>query len=201
MKVIIATKNRGKVKEFEALFEEKGIQVESLLDFPDAPDVEETGATFAENAKIKAETIAMKLNVPVIADDSGLVIDALDGRPGVFSARYAGVEKNDEKNIDKVLKEMESVENSKRTARFVCALAVAIPGKETLIVEGRCEGQITRERVGTYGFGYDPIFYVPKLNKTMAELPKEEKNKISHRAMAIQKLGENMSFLLKGTSA
>ncbi|WP_111644591.1 XTP/dITP diphosphatase [Paranoxybacillus vitaminiphilus] len=186
--VIIATKNAGKVKEFQTLFAEKGVEVKSLLDFENAPDVEETGETFAENAILKAETIANYLNKVVIADDSGLAVDALDGRPGVYSARYAGEHKNDKENIAKVLEELKGVPFEKRTARFHCALAVAVPRQRTVVVEGTCEGYIAETQTGTNGFGYDPIFYVPEKQKTMAELSKEEKNKISHRANALKKL-------------
>ncbi|MDN4072692.1 XTP/dITP diphosphatase [Fictibacillus terranigra] len=195
MKVLIATKNEGKVKEFKFMFAELGMEVTSLLDVENTPDVEETGTTFSENAKIKAEEISVLYNLPVIADDSGLVIDALDGRPGVFSARYAGMEKDDDKNIDKVLDEMRSVPPEERSARFVCALAVARPGKETLIVEGYCEGEIGYKKVGSNGFGYDPIFFVKNTSSTMAELTKEEKNKISHRANAMAKLKDQIHLL------
>lgn len=186
--VIIATKNKGKAMEFEKLFLPKGLAVKTLLDYPELEDVEETGTTFEENAVLKAETIAKVLGVRVIADDSGLEVDALEGRPGVYSARYAGSEKNDEANIDKVLEELQEVPENERTARFCCALAMADPGKETLTVFGRCEGRILRERKGSNGFGYDPIFFVEAEGKSMAELPSEAKNKISHRANAIRKL-------------
>ena len=140
-------------------------------------DVEETGVTFEENAILKAETVANLLGKIVIADDSGLEIDALDGAPGVYSARYAGVEKSDEDNIDKVLKELlETVPEEERTARFRCVLAVAGPGIETETFSGSCEGVINPERQGTNGFGYDPIFYVPEKERTMAELSPEEKS-------------------------
>lgn len=188
--VIIATKNKGKAKEFEKLFLPKGLAVKTLLDYPEIGDVEETGSTFEENAILKAETIANNLGVRVIADDSGLEIDALEGRPGVYSARYAGSEKNDENNIDKVLDELQGVPENERTARFCCALAMAEPGKETLTVFGTCEGRILNERRGTNGFGYDPIFYVETEGKAMAELSSNEKNKISHRANAIRKLDD-----------
>jgi XTP/dITP diphosphohydrolase len=188
--VIIATKNQGKAKEFEKLFLPKGLTVKTLLDYPELEDVEETGSTFEENAVLKAETIAKVLGVRVIADDSGLEIDALDGRPGVYSARYAGIEKNDEANIDKVLDELQNVPENERTARFCCSLAMAEPGKETLTVFGTCEGRILRERRGSNGFGYDPIFFVETEGKAMAELTSEQKNSISHRANAIRKLDE-----------
>jgi XTP/dITP diphosphohydrolase len=186
--VIIATKNVGKAREFQELLKKKGIEVKSLLDFPNCPDVEETGSTFAENAVLKAEAMSHYFHAIVIADDSGLSIDALHGRPGVYSARYAGEEKNDQKNIAKVLEELKGVPFEKRTARFHCALAVAAPGRRTTVVEGTCEGYITEVPKGENGFGYDPIFYVPQKGKTMAELSKEEKNQISHRAKALAKL-------------
>jgi XTP/dITP diphosphohydrolase len=186
--IIIATKNKGKVRDFEVLFNERGYQVSSLLDFPEINDVEETGSTFVENAILKAEEIAEALNKMVIADDSGLSIDALDGRPGVYSARYAGEEKSDRNNIEKVLEELEGVPTEKRTARFHCALALAIPNEKTLIVEGTCEGVITEKPEGENGFGYDPIFFVKEQNKTMAQLTSTEKSKISHRANALKKL-------------
>ncbi|MGM9924549.1 MAG: XTP/dITP diphosphatase [Bacillus sp. (in: firmicutes)] len=187
-KLIIATKNQGKAKEFIALFSPLGYEVLTLLDFKDAMDVEETGTTFEENAILKAEALCKQYNTMVIADDSGLIIDALDGRPGVYSARYAGLEKSDEANIDKVLGELENVPEEHRTARFYCALAISAPNKETVTVAGTVEGFITTARQGENGFGYDPIFYVPSLERTMAELRPEEKNAISHRANALKNL-------------
>ncbi|MBY0099082.1 XTP/dITP diphosphatase [Mesobacillus maritimus] len=192
--VIIATKNSGKAKEFERIFHEKGMIVKTLLDFPEIEDVEETGTTFEENAKIKSETIANLLGKMVIADDSGLEVDALEGRPGVYSARYAGPQKNDEENIDKVLEELHGVPKNERTARFRCVLSVSQPGKKTVTFAGACEGLILTERKGTNGFGYDPIFFIEAKGKAMAELAPEEKNKISHRAMAIKKLEQNLTL-------
>jgi len=186
--IIVATKNKGKAKEFERMFSRYTIAVKTLVDVPEIPDIEETGETFEENAVIKAEAIAKKTNSFVVADDSGLVIDALDGRPGVYSARYAGEEKSDEANIDKVLSELEGIEEEKRTARFYCALALAGPDFETITVNGACEGIILNERHGAGGFGYDPIFFVPSEGQTMAEMPSEKKNEISHRAAAMKKL-------------
>ncbi|WP_096202769.1 XTP/dITP diphosphatase [Bacillus sp. FJAT-45350] len=194
--IIIATKNKGKVREFEALFSEKGITIQSLLDYPDVPDVIEDGETFAENAAKKAETIAKHFQKMVISDDSGLIVDALDGRPGVYSARYAGIEKDDEKNYQKVLEELSGVPTERRTARFHCSLAVASPNKETVIVDGTCEGIITETPVGENGFGYDPIMYISELNKTMAQLSQEEKNQISHRKAALKKLENEISDIL-----
>ncbi|RHW40669.1 XTP/dITP diphosphatase [Neobacillus notoginsengisoli] len=197
--VLIATKNPGKAKEFEAIFAKRGVKVLTLLDFPDAPDVEENGTTFAENAILKAETISRQIGKAVIGDDSGLAVDALEGRPGIYSARYAGEPKDDEANIDKVLAELHGVPEEKRTAKFHCALALAVPGKETVTVHGTCQGMIIDERRGLNGFGYDPVFYVTELGRTMAELEKDEKNAISHRANALK----NLEALLdeRGTGA
>lgn len=194
--VIIATKNVGKAQEFEGIFSPYGIKVLTLLDFPEIEDVEETGTTFEENAIIKAESIALKLDKMVIGDDSGLIIDALDGRPGIYSARYAGLQKNDEDNNEKVLRELSSVPAEQRQARFYCALAVSAPNEESYTVSGTCEGEILFERRGTNGFGYDPIFFVNEKGKAMAELSKEEKNQISHRANALKKLASKMETLL-----
>ncbi|SFA44939.1 XTP/dITP diphosphohydrolase [Anoxybacillus pushchinoensis] len=187
-RMIIATKNKGKIAEFQQLFAKKGVEIRSLLDYDDVPDVEETGKTFAENAILKATTIANMFHEPVIADDSGLIVDALHGEPGVYSARYAGAEKNDEANMEKVLTKLQGVPFEQRTARFHCALAVAKPNGDVTTVDGVCEGYITEEPVGENGFGYDPIFFVPEKQRTMAQLTKEEKNEISHRAKALQHL-------------
>ncbi|MBM7096544.1 MULTISPECIES: XTP/dITP diphosphatase [Alteribacter] len=186
--VLIATKNQGKVREFEAFFAEKNIQVKSLLDMEEPDDVIEDGETFEDNAVKKAEAIGKANGIPVIADDSGLEVDALNGAPGVYSARYAGSEKSDEANNEKLLRELEGVQEENRTARFVCALAVYLPGNRCHVVRGTCEGRIAFEKRGEHGFGYDPLFYVPELGKMMAELSREEKNQISHRANAMKKL-------------
>lgn len=195
--VIIATKNPGKAKEFASMFSKRGFTVQTLLDYPEIPNIAETGSSFEENAILKAEAVAKLLNKMVISDDSGLIIDALGGRPGIYSARYAGEEKDDEKNIDKVLRELADVPAEKRTARFYCALAVAAPGQETKTVSGTCEGRILYERRGSNGFGYDPIFYVDEKQKAMAELPAAEKNKISHRAQALRKLEDMLDSVLE----
>lgn len=189
--IIIATKNRGKVADFETLFNPLGYEVKTLLDVAPTMDIEETGTTFEENAILKAETLAEKLQQIVIADDSGLEVDALGGAPGVYSARYAG-DHNDEANIVKVLSKLNAVPQPERTARFVCVIAVAVPNEATTTVRGTCEGEITMEKVGDNGFGYDPIFYVPHLQRTMAQLTAEEKAAISHRGNAIRKLAKNM---------
>ncbi|MDC3412567.1 XTP/dITP diphosphatase [Terrihalobacillus insolitus] len=188
-KIMIATKNEGKVKEFKQLFLKYGVDVISLLDMEeDIPDVEETGTTFEQNAALKAETISAVLNIPVIADDSGLEIRALEGRPGVYSARYAGTSKNDRANLDKVLTELTGVPDENRAARFVCVIAVAQPGKSTFTKRGTCEGKIGLHPTGKHGFGYDPIFIPNEYNRTMAQLSADEKNAISHRRNALSQL-------------
>ena len=195
--VIIATKNKGKAKDFEAIFHPFGFEVLTLHDVADDMDVEETGTTFEENAILKAEALAERLQTFVIADDSGLAIDALDGAPGVYSARYAGMDKSDEANMEKVLSELAHVPDEKRTARFCCAIALAGPNMETRTAFGTCEGVIAHERKGTNGFGYDPIFYVPTLGKMMAELQPSEKAAISHRGNAIKQIETELPNLLK----
>ncbi|WP_336153910.1 XTP/dITP diphosphatase [Bacillus sp. 204(2023)] len=187
---IIATHNPGKVKEFKEILEPRGYDVKSLAEIGFAEEIEETGHTFEENAILKAEAVSKAVNKMVIADDSGLSIDNLGGRPGVYSARYAGEQKDDQANIEKVLSELKGIEKEQRTARFRCALAVSIPGEETKTVEGHVEGYIAEEPRGEYGFGYDPIFIVKDKDKTMAELTSDEKNKISHRADALKKLSK-----------
>ena len=195
--VIIATKNPGKAKEFEEIFSSRGITVRTLLDFPEIPEVEETGTSFEENAILKAESVSHALNQMVISDDSGLIVDALDGRPGIYSARYAGEPKNDENNTDRVLSELQGISEENRTARFYCALAITVPGQETKTVSGTCEGRILEERRGTNGFGYDPVFYVPEKGCSMAELSSDDKNKISHRANALKKLDVLLDSILE----
>lgn len=186
--LIIATKNAGKAEEFKALFKSRGYSIKTLLDFPELEDVEETGTTFEANALLKAETISKELNQLVIADDSGLRVNALGGMPGVFSARYAGEQKNDASNNAKLLADLGGEDNSDRSASFHCTLAVAHPEKTSLVVHGQIDGIIAEFPTGEHGFGYDPLFYIEKLDKTMAELTQEQKNKISHRANALAKL-------------
>ena len=184
----IATRNPGKAKEFSALFAKEGYQTKTLLDYPELPDVEETGKTFEENARLKAETIAQLLQQPVLADDSGLVVDALNGMPGIFSARFAGEQKSDAANNAKLLHELTDVSDDKRTAHFHCTLVFAAPQKESLVVEADWNGRIGRIPQGDNGFGYDPLFIVPEYGKTSAELSSEEKNEMSHRGMAVKQL-------------
>ncbi|EJL43883.1 XTP/dITP diphosphatase [Brevibacillus agri] len=189
-KVVLATRNQGKVKEFNRLFADYGWEGISLAQYEGVPEVVEDGDTFEANALKKAIEISTYLQLPALGDDSGLEVDALDGRPGVYSARYAGEEATDEQNWRKLLHELEDVPMEQRTARFRCTLALVVPGEEPIIATGACEGLIAREPKGTNGFGYDPVFYIPELEKRMAELLPEEKNQISHRAKAMQKLLE-----------
>lgn len=183
--VVIATKNRGKVKDFETLFHPLGYEVVTMFDVAPNMEIEETGTTFEENAILKAEALSEALGKIVIADDSGLAVDALNGEPGVYSARYAG-DHDDDANIVKLLANLEGVTD--RTARFVCVMAVAAPNQATYTVRGECVGEITTAKQGENGFGYDPIFYVPHLHKTMAQLTAEQKGEISHRGNALRKL-------------
>ena len=184
--IVFATKNMGKMKEIRAKLPE--YDVRSMEEAGIDIDVEENGATFEENAVIKAEAIMKICNQIVVADDSGLEIDYLDKTPGVLSARYLGHDTPYDYKNRKILEQLEGVPEDKRTARFVCAMAVACPGKETKVVRGTIEGIIGDEIAGENGFGYDPIFYLPELKKTTAELSMEEKNKISHRGKALDEV-------------
>lgn len=190
--VVLATRNQGKVKEFNKLFSELGWEGISLANFEGVPEVIEDGETFEANAVKKAVTISTYLGLPAVGDDSGLEVDALGGRPGVYSARYAGEHATDEENWRKLLGELEGVPDEKRTARFRCTLAYVEPGKEPVIATGACEGVIAREPAGTNGFGYDPVFYLPAEGKMMAQLSPEQKNQLSHRAHAMKRLLETM---------
>ncbi|NBJ16754.1 MAG: XTP/dITP diphosphatase [Dehalobacter sp. 4CP] len=187
MQVLLATMNKGKVMELEGLLKDEKIEILSLSDLPDYQEVEESGSTFVENAFIKARAACAAGKMITLADDSGLEVDALAGAPGVFSARYAGEPKNDERNIEKLLTDLEGVPEENRTARFRCALAIVCPDGQEYLTEGSVEGRILTVRIGTGGFGYDPVFYLPDLQKTMAELSLDEKNCLSHRARAFAK--------------
>ncbi|KAF1296595.1 ribonuclease PH [Enterococcus sp. JM4C] len=194
--IVIATRNPGKAKEFEALFATSGYAVKTLLDYPELPDVEETGKTFEENARLKAETIAQILQQPVLADDSGLKVDALGGMPGIYSARFAGEPTSDAANNAKLLHELTDVTD--RQAQFHCTLVFAAPQKESLVVEAEWPGTIGRIPRGENGFGYDPLFIVDGLEKTSAELDSAEKNKLSHRGQALEKLKKEWQTWLEG---
>ena len=186
--IVIATNNVGKAKEFAEIFEPKGYSVKTLRDFPELEEVEETGKTFEENARLKAETIANALQTIVLADDSGLCVDALDGQPGVYSARFAGEQKSDAANNAKLLSELGGLVGEERSAHFTCCLVLAAPNSESLVVQAECPGQIATLPAGDSGFGYDSLFIIPEYGKTFAELGMDIKNKISHRAKAIELL-------------
>lgn len=189
--IVIATQNEKKKGEIlEILKNVPGILLRGVEDFPFLPEVEEDGNSFRENAIKKATILARACNTWAMADDSGLGIDALNGRPGIYSSRYAGPHATDEKNIEKVLSELRGVPKEKRTARFLCSIALASPHQLLFVAEGRCEGLITEQPRGKGGFGYDPIFYVPDYNQTFAELNPLIKNSISHRAKALDQFKE-----------
>lgn len=199
-KILIATSNPGKAAELEAMLD-LDVDWLTLADFPDIPEVKEDGTTFIENARKKAIGYASTTDLWTIADDSGLVIDALDGAPGIESARFSGEKDEDRtlidhKNIAKVLKLLKGVPTEKRTARFVCSLCLVSSVEILMETQGTLEGLITEKEIGENGFGYDPIFFVPKLKKTVAQLSREEKNAISHRGNAIRKLKPLLEELL-----
>ncbi|MBN2317640.1 MAG: XTP/dITP diphosphatase [Acidobacteria bacterium] len=185
--IVIATRNSGKLNEFKTLLAPLKNRVMSLRDAGIDRDIEESGATFAENARIKALAYSRLTRFPVLADDSGLEVKALGGRPGIYSARYADPDASDEDRNRKLLEELESA-GGNRNARFFCALALAREGTLLLETDGECRGIIAGAPRGTNGFGYDPVFLFPKLGKTFAELTREEKNEHSHRSRAIRNL-------------
>jgi XTP/dITP diphosphohydrolase len=200
-KILVATTNPGKLAEISAMLD-LDVEWVGLVDSPNINEIKEDGETFAENARKKAIGYAKQTGLWTIADDSGLVVDSLGGLPGVTSARFSGAkEKNrtllDHKNMAKVLKLLEDVPKEKRTARFICCLCLASPQKVMIETEGRLEGFIAEKEIGENGFGYDPIFFVPKLGKTVAQLTREEKNAISHRGNAIRKLKPLFEQLLQ----
>ena len=188
--LILATRNEKKLREIRDLLADMDFNVLSVGDFAGVPEVEEDGSTFEENARKKAVQVAGILKKLTLADDSGLEIDYLDGRPGIHSARFAGEGATDEDRNNKVLDSLKGVPESKRTARFRCVIAIASPDKQVKIAAGAREGRIAFEPRGSAGFGYDPLFMVPKYGKTYAELGQEKKNQISHRALALKKARE-----------
>ena len=188
MKLILASKNRHKAQEMQAILGDRiTLVTQDEAGFADL-EVIEDGKTFEENAIKKAVSVMEASGLPCIADDSGLCVDALDGAPGLYTARYAGEKATDDENIQKLLHELNGVEWEKRTARVVCVIAVAYPDRAPVTFRGECEGFILTEKHGENGFGYDPIFYVEQFDKAMAELPAEVKNSISHRSRALAKL-------------
>ena len=190
MKLILASKNAHKAAEMQAIL---GDSIELITqDAAGCGEIEviEDGTTFEENAIKKAVEIMKATNLPTIADDSGLAVDALDGRPGIVTARFAGENATDDENINKLLEELKNVPESERTARFVCVIALAVPGEETKTFRGEVEGRILFEKHGENGFGYDPVFYLPQLDAAMAEVAAEVKNSVSHRFNALKLLKE-----------
>ena len=192
--LVIATRNSGKTAEIEALLSGHPVKIKNLQDFGPIPQVEEDGNTFDENAYKKASFAARILGFPVLADDSGLVVEALFGAPGVFSARYGGVNLKDEERCVNLLHEMKDKTN--RKAFFECVISVAVPTGNALTYEGRCEGIIAEKQSGSNGFGYDPIFYYPSLKKTFAEMSMEEKSTVSHRGKALNELKNEFGKVL-----
>lgn len=190
MRIIAATKNEGKVKEIQSILGELGFEVQSQHEAGYDLDPLETGDTFEKNALIKARAIAMVCDDPVLADDSGLCIDALDGKPGIYSARYAGEDATDSDKIIKVLSEMEGV--TERAAHFETAVAFVFPNGEEITASGQAHGRITEAPEGGNGFGYDPIFFSEELGKTFAMASDEEKNAVSHRSRALNALAEKL---------
>ncbi len=187
MKLLVATGNPGKRREIEALLRGLPVEVLSLVDLPDAPEVEEDGATLEENAAKKAAEMARFAACYAMADDSGLFVDALGGAPGVHSARYADGEPTPDNLCGKLLREMADVPDEERGAHFRCCIALAEPeGRVRLTAAGRCDGRITRRMLGDGGFGYDPVFYYPEAGCTFAEMAPEEKNAVSHRGRALR---------------
>ena len=199
MKFILATHNPGKLREMADILSHLGVEVVSPADVGITVEVEETGATFAENAMLKAKAICAASGLPAIADDSGLCVDALNGGPGVYSARYGGEGLDDKGRYTLLLNSMRG--QTTRAAHFACAIACAFPGGKTLTAEGRCDGAIAFAPLGEGGFGYDPVFLVPKKGKTFGQLTAEEKSEISHRGRALRDFSAKLeTYLKKATS-
>ena len=188
--LVLATRNLDKGRELEALLKDLDIRIRTLAEFPAAPEVVEDGETCEANAVKKAMTIAQYTKLPAVADDTGLMVQALGGRPGIHAARYAGEGATYESNCTKLLQELAGVPRERRGARFVTVAAIADPMGKVEVVQGILDGLITEVPAGTKGFGYDPVFFVPELGKTLAQLTPEEKNRISHRALAFAKIKE-----------
>lgn len=185
-RILMATRNKGKMIELRENLKNLELEILTLDDIEDMPILEEKGSTFLENAVSKAQMAVKVSGLVTMADDSGLEVDALGGQPGVYSARFAGEPTDDRKNNQKLLQLMKGLSYERRTARFVCAIAIAFPDGRIYLAEGKCEGVILEESRGSGGFGYDPLFYIPSMEKTFAELNLDEKNSISHRGKALE---------------
>ena len=194
-KLLLATNNRGKAREYKSLLQGIPFELVTPAELGISTEVAEVGKSFEENARLKAKTLAAESRLLALADDSGLEVDALGGEPGTLSARYAGEGASDRDRVSYLLTKLEGVPQEKRTARFRCVIAIATPQGEVELCSGECEGFIAFEPRGNRGFGYDPIFYLPELKKTMAELSPEEKNKVSHRGRAAAKAREVLKRL------
>jgi XTP/dITP diphosphohydrolase len=193
--LVIATRNKGKTAEIRDLLDGFPVTIKNLDDFGPIPEVIEDGDTFDENAYKKASFTARVLGYPALADDSGLIVDALNGAPGVHSARYAGPQATDAQRNQKLLAELGNTSN--RKAAFMCVISIAVPTGAALTYEGRCEGQITHTPAGDQGFGYDPIFFCPPLDKTFAQLSRREKGQVSHRGKALNDIREEFEKVIK----
>ncbi len=192
MKIVLATHNKGKIREFQKAFSEIGWEAVPISEVADIEEPEETGSTFEENALQKARYYAKAINLPVLSDDSGIVACALGGRPGIYSARYAGHHGDDEANNQKLVADLATYSGDDRKGYYACVVALAYPDGRALTGEGKCEGIIRDFYQGEGGFGYDPLFFLPQFGKTMAEISMEEKNKISHRGRALRNLLEKL---------
>lgn len=191
-RLVVATHNKGKIREFKAAFSALGLDVVGVGELVTVPEPKEDGQTFLDNARIKAQYYMKATGLPCLADDSGLAVDVLGGAPGVHSARYAGDDCDDEANNKKLIKELQHVPFEKRTAHYVCELVLMYPDGREYTAQGRCSGLIQDTPVGDGGFGYDPYFYLPDVKQTMAEISLEEKNKRSHRGLALKALLEKL---------
>ena len=198
MKLVLATNNRHKIEEVTAILKSLDVEIITKDAYPDFPDVEETGTTLEENAVLKAEVIHKYTGLPALADDSGIEVDALNGEPGVNSARYAGPGCTFADNNAKLLKALKGIPSHKRTARFRCVVAVCFGDGNIRLAEGKIDGRITADLRGRQGFGYDPIFEIPHLGMTFAEMPSEQKNSMSHRGKALQKARKLIEDYLHG---
>lgn len=195
-RIVFATSNQGKMKEIRSILSDMGMEILSMKEAGIETDMVENGTTFAENATIKAKAVATCTDAIVLADDSGLVIDYLNGEPGIYSARYLGEDTSYRIKNQNLIDRLKGVADDKRTARFVCAIAAALPDGTVLMTEGTIEGRIDYEEKGKNGFGYDPIFYVPEYACTTAELTEEQKNCISHRGKALRAMKEKLTEIL-----